>query len=106
MPLLRVEQKHEKPFEVELDKEAFTIGRSSANDLTFNNLSLSRHHARITLGAWVATLVDRGSKNGTKVNGRLIKKPVELQDGDELTFGQVSARYQMERRNSDSTLAL
>jgi pSer/pThr/pTyr-binding forkhead associated (FHA) protein len=54
----------------------------------------------------VATLVDHGSKNGTKVNGTLIEAPVELQDGDELTFGQVSAQYQIERRDSDSTLAL
>ena len=82
------------------------IGRDPQCDVLINDASVSRHHARITLGAGVATLVDRGSKNGTKVNGRLIKKPVELQDGDELTFGQVSARYQMERRNSDSTLAL
>ena len=82
------------------------IGRDPECDVHINDASVSRAHARITLAAAVATLVDRGSKNGTRVNGTLIEAAVELRDGDELTFGQVSAQYQVERRNSDSTLAL
>ncbi|HUQ88559.1 MAG TPA: FHA domain-containing protein [Vicinamibacterales bacterium] len=82
------------------------IGRDPECDVHINDASVSRGHARITLAGTVATLVDHGSKNGTKVNGTLIGAPVELQDGDELTFGQVPAQYQIERRNSDSTLAL
>ncbi|HEX6163065.1 MAG TPA: FHA domain-containing protein [Vicinamibacterales bacterium] len=82
------------------------IGRDPACDVHISDASVSRGHARITLAGAVATLVDRGSKNGTRVNGKLIEAPVELQDGDELTFGQVSAQYQSERHNSDSTLTL
>src|SRR5690349_1001228 len=91
---------------VELNPGENEIGRDPECDVHINDASVSRGHARITLAAAVATLVDHGSKNGTRVNGRLIEAPVELQDGDELTFGQVSAQYQSERRDSDSTLAL
>ena len=91
---------------VELGPGDNEIGRDPQCDVLINDASVSRDHARITLAAGVATLVDRGSKNGTRVNGTLIKAPVELQDGDKLTFGQVSARYETGRRNSDSTLAL
>jgi DNA-binding winged helix-turn-helix (wHTH) protein len=91
---------------IELSPGENEIGRDPECDVHINDASVSRHHARITLAAAVATLVDRGSKNGTKVNGTLIDAPVELQDGDELTFGQVTARYHIERRDSDSTLAL
>jgi DNA-binding winged helix-turn-helix (wHTH) protein len=82
------------------------IGRDPECDIHINDASVSRGHARITIAGAVATLVDHGSKNGTKVNGTLIKTPVELKDGDELTFGQVSARYQIASLDSDSTMSL
>ena len=94
------------PRRIELNVGENEIGRDPECDVHINDASVSRDHARITLAASVATLVDRGSKNGTRVNGKLIEKAVELQDGDELTFGKVSAQYQMQRRDSDSTLAL
>ena len=82
------------------------IGRDPECDIHINDASVSRGHARITIAGAVATLVDHGSKNGTTVNGRLIEAPVELQDGDELTFGQIPATYEIARRDSDSTLTL
>lgn len=82
------------------------IGRDPECDIHINDASVSRGHARITIAGVVATLVDHGSKNGTKVNDTLIEAPVELKDGDELTFGQVSARYQIARQDSDSTMSL
>jgi len=91
---------------IELGPGHNEIGRDPECDVHINDASVSRGHARITLAGAVATLVDHGSKNGTKVNGTLIEAPVELQDGDELTFGQVSAQYEIARRDSDSTLTL
>ena len=82
------------------------IGREPKSTVCINDASVSRGHARITIAGAVATLVDHGSKNGTRVNGTLIEAPVTLQDGDELTFGQISARYEIARQDSDSTLAL
>ena len=83
-----------------------TVGREPNSTVCINDASVSRGHARITIAGAVATLVDHGSKNGTTVNGRLIEAPVELQDGDELTFGQIPATYEIARRDSDSTLTL
>jgi phosphoserine phosphatase RsbU/P len=93
MPLLRVEQKHEKPFEVDLTKEAFTIGRSSANDLTFNNLSLSRHHARITKRESRYFVEDTGSRNGTFLNGIRIRQASPLKNEDVIQLGEITIRY-------------
>jgi DNA-binding winged helix-turn-helix (wHTH) protein len=91
---------------IELGPGDNEIGRDPECDIHINDASVSRGHARITLAGAVATLLDHGSKNGTRVNGKLIEAPVELQDGDELTFGQISAFYLIASRNSDSTLAL
>ena len=99
--VLKIGRRH-----IELSPGENEIGRDPECDVHINDPSVSRGHARITLAATVATLVDHGSKNGTRVNGTLIEAPVELNDGDELTFGQVSAQYQSAPRNSDSTLAL
>ena len=82
------------------------VGREPECDVCINDASVSRSHARITLAGIVATVIDHGSKNGTKVNGRWIKGPVNLQNGDELTFGQITAQFQIERRESDSTVGL
>ena len=100
-PLLKIGRRR-----VALSPGENEIGRDSESDVHITDASVSRSHARITLTAAVATLEDRGSRNGTKVNGTLIKTPVELRDGDELMFGQVSAQYQSQNRNSDSTMAL
>jgi sigma-B regulation protein RsbU (phosphoserine phosphatase) len=93
MPLLRVEQKHEKPFEVDMNKEAFTIGRSSANDLTFNNLSLSRHHARIIRKEEKFFVEDTGSRNGTFLNGIRIRQASPLKNEDVIQLGEITIRY-------------
>jgi hypothetical protein len=93
MPLLRVEQKHEKPFEIDLNKDAFSIGRSSANDLTFNNLSLSRHHARIVRKEEKFFVEDTGSRNGTFLNGVRIRQASPLKNEDVIQLGEITIRY-------------
>jgi sigma-B regulation protein RsbU (phosphoserine phosphatase) len=64
-----------------------TIGRSAQVDLRFDDLTVSREHARIVRtesGQYV--LEDLRSGNGTFVNGTRIKSH-RLRDGDELTIG-------------------
>jgi len=92
-PILRVEQKHEKAFDVQLEKDSFTIGRSSANDLTFNNLSLSRHHARIIKKDDKYYVEDAGSRNGTFLNGIRVRQPSPLKNEDVIQMGEVTLRY-------------
>lgn len=50
--------------------------------------SVSRVHAAVTVGSGRPVVVDRGSTNGTFVNGRRIGAPTALSAGDTVTVGQ------------------
>jgi serine phosphatase RsbU (regulator of sigma subunit)/pSer/pThr/pTyr-binding forkhead associated (FHA) protein len=93
MPRLRVEQKHDKPYDVELDKEILSIGRSSSNDLVFNHLSLSRHHARLSKKEDKWYVEDSGSRNGTFLNGVRIRQTTPLKSGDMVQLGEITLRF-------------
>lgn len=93
MPLLRVEQKHEKPYDLELNKESLSIGRSSSNDLVFNHLSLSRHHARILQKDGGFLVEDTGSRNGTFLNGVRLRQATPLKSGDVIQLGEILLRF-------------
>jgi pSer/pThr/pTyr-binding forkhead associated (FHA) protein len=72
------------------------IGRGPDCRITLVDPLVSRHHARIRIGTELAMLEDMGSRNGSRVNGRLIRAPHVLSDGDrvrigtqELTFSEI-----------------
>jgi DNA-binding response OmpR family regulator len=65
-----------------LDKPVVTIGRWPDNDVVVGDRWVSRYHAQIQREGNEYVLEDRGSKNGTIVNGKRIVHPVTLQDGD------------------------
>jgi hypothetical protein len=71
------------------------LGRSRDCDLTIDDPNVSRRHAefRNEDGNWVVT--DLGSTNGVKVNGRRTEEAV-LRDGDEVAFGLVKLRFELE----------
>lgn len=64
-----------------------TVGRTNGNDLIITGNTVSRRHARLWFenGKWY--LEDLQSSNGTMVNNIRIFQPVELQDGDVISFG-------------------
>ena len=93
MPVLRVELRHEKPFDVELTKDSFSIGRSSENDLKFNHLSLSRHHVRLVKKDDRYYLEDTKSSNGTFLNGIRLRQPTPLTNGDIVQLGEITLRF-------------
>ncbi len=68
------------------------IGRAPDNELVIADPLVSRHHADLNITAQGATLVDRGSHNGTFVNGARIKR-VELQEGDVVSIGSRPMRF-------------
>ncbi|HVC29144.1 MAG TPA: FHA domain-containing protein, partial [Gammaproteobacteria bacterium] len=68
----------------ELEKERYTLGRLSDNDIHIDNMAVSGHHALILNILKDSFLEDLNSTNGTYVNGKLIKKHA-LQDGDVIT---------------------
>ncbi len=80
----------------ELVKLPFVIGKKKENvDLTLNDYSASRIHARITEEEGVYFVEDLNSTNGTFKNG-LRLQPYEkrrLESGDELKFGKTEFVY-------------
>ncbi|MEM9188288.1 MAG: GGDEF domain-containing protein [Myxococcota bacterium] len=67
--------------------QALTVGRSQRVDLSIHDEGASRRHARLYTHGDVTYVEDLDSKNGTFVNGRRIKKPVPLRDGDKIQVG-------------------
>lgn len=69
----------------------FSIGRVDGNDFIMPDYAISKTHAVIEARREIYLLKDRGSTNGTFLNGtRLQTKPVEIHDRDIISF----ARYE------------
>jgi DNA-binding winged helix-turn-helix (wHTH) protein len=52
---------------------------------------VSRQHARITVAGSEISIEDLGSKNGTFVDGKSIKRRTVIRDGSEIIFGRTRA---------------
>jgi hypothetical protein len=88
-PFIRIE---ESGAVVTLREDVTTIGRGCAVDVRLTDPSVSRLHAEIIRRGPYAYVTDLGlSRNGTRVNGRLVARRV-LDDGDVLTFGSARCR--------------
>jgi hypothetical protein len=88
-PYIRVE---DSGAAVPLRDDVTTVGRGSWVDVQLSDPSVSRLHAEIVRRGPYAYVTDLGlSRNGTRVNGRLVARRV-LQDGDVLTFGTARCR--------------
>jgi hypothetical protein len=76
------------------DAEPAGIGRNSANALIINDPSISNFHAALMLAPeGHLHLADRGSSNGTSVNGVMLEAGGRsiVRSGDRLRFGDVEA---------------
>lgn len=71
----------------------FTIGRTSNNRLRLHNAHISRTHAVIEQVDGELRVADKGSRNGTYVNGVRVES-APLRDGDRLTFGGIELTFQ------------
>jgi pSer/pThr/pTyr-binding forkhead associated (FHA) protein len=80
--------------ERELSAE-FAIGRAEENDLTIEKPTVSRHHAVLTEEGERWFLEDRGSFNGTFLNGSRIQAgaKVPLRHGDRIGLGAESVVF-------------
>jgi hypothetical protein len=76
-----------------LDEHVVVLGRLPDCDITLNDTNVSRRHAEIRPSGDGFVLVDMGSTNGSKINGVRIAQH-ELQDGDELGFGNIRLIFQ------------
>jgi hypothetical protein len=73
-----------------------SIGRASTNTVILEDSFASAEHALITLrdGQW--WLEDRGSSNGTLLNGYLVEEPVVLSAGDIISIGRIALKLELE----------
>jgi len=77
---------------IAVDAEVLTIGRSPHSDLFLDDVTVSRHHARVLRdegGFWVE---DLNSLNGTYVNRKRIEQQ-RLFDDDELQIGKFKLAF-------------
>ena len=77
---------------VGLDIDVLTIGRSPHSDLFLDDVTVSRHHARIMHDETGFLVEDLNSLNGTYVNRKRIERH-QLFDGDELQIGKFKLAF-------------
>ena len=71
------------------------IGRNEENNIVYNNSTVSRKHAKITLDEdGIFTLEDLSSSNGTYVNGLRISAPTSVNNADKIEFGNQVLKWQ------------
>jgi hypothetical protein len=77
---------------VGLDTDVLTIGRSPHSDLFLDDVTVSRHHARIVHDEAGYLIEDLNSLNGTYLNRKRIERH-QLFDGDELQIGKFKLAF-------------
>ncbi len=77
------------------DKDAVVIGREGRVHIAIDERSISKIHARLRLKDDTFEVIDLGSSNGTKVNGRAVVPGSDgkLTSGDVLTLGDVELLF-------------
>ena len=91
-PRLLVTAGPRKGAEHALADELTTIGRGEGNLLVIPDISVSRQHSRVEKqeGRWV--VLDQGSGNGTRVNGKPVTR-YPLRHGDEIEMGDTRLKF-------------
>ena len=88
--------------EIALEPGENLIGREREAVVWIDDESVSRRHARITIGPKGATIEDLGSKNGTYLAGRKIRGAVSLADRDVFTIGPAKLSLRVLRRTGST----
>ena len=78
-----------------LAKATVSLGRATTNDITLNDVRVSRNHARLECRPQGITLIDLDSSNGTRLNGTQIDRAT-LVPGDTLSLGSQQLKYLVE----------
>jgi uncharacterized Zn finger protein (UPF0148 family) len=76
---------------------ATSIGRSRANDIQVNDVSVSGQHCRVRPEDGKFVLHDLQSTNGTLVNEKTVTRHV-LQEGDVITIGETALQFRREMK--------
>lgn len=79
------------------------VGRAVDAAVRIDSPSMSRRHARIMISGEHATIEDLGSKNGTTVDGRRIRR-LQLGGGERILFGTIAAMFRRTRLVATETV--
>ena len=82
---------------------AYVLGRDRDADVVIDATTVSRRHARLTVGGGGTQVEDLGSRNGTWVRGERIEAPAELGDDERFRLG--SARLTLHLGGLDQETA-
>ena len=80
------------------------IGRDATCEITVDDPSTSRHHARFVPTARGYIVEDMGSRNGTFVNNERIEDEREIKQGDYLRIGKIE--FSVHTHEDDTTRAI
>src|SRR5688572_29055840 len=89
---------------VDLREGVNVAGRSPQASIPIRDASMSREHCDIVLEGGIVTVVDRGSMNGTLVNGSKMDRKV-LAPGDKIQIGKASIFFEEKRGGGTSVKA-
>ncbi len=78
-----------KTREFDLSRGEVIIGRAADCGLVLDDISISRYHAKISIGNIGVSIEDMQSSNGILVNGHIVVDKVILRAGDEILLGNV-----------------
>lgn len=78
--------------EFNLDKPEMSVGRSRECDILVDNLGVSRHHCSFVRKDDKWAVVDKGSNNGTFMNGERVTEKI-LANGDQVVLGKFTLVY-------------
>lgn len=76
-----------------VDGARVTMGRDATNDVVIDDPQASRFHAAIEVTGRLTWVVDLGSRNGVRLNGRRVSAKSTIAHGDLLTIGSTDLRY-------------
>jgi pSer/pThr/pTyr-binding forkhead associated (FHA) protein len=75
-----------------------SIGRDVNNSIVIDDSFVSAEHSMLTFRGRAWSVEDRGSTNGTWLNGQRVEGLLPLGYGDELQIGQVRLRLERSRQ--------
>jgi hypothetical protein len=73
-----------------------SIGRAPINTIVVNDSFASAEHALVVLRGGQWWLEDRGSANGTMLNGEPLEEPTVISSGDVVGIGRIALKLQLE----------
>jgi len=79
---------------VSLKPGRYTIGRGDQAHIQIFSHQISRIHAEVIVEEDQVTVLDRGSANGTAVNGKFVTSSI-LKSGDKIMLGEVVIEYNL-----------